>query len=131
MNKEEAIERCNKLIKVENVNWIGISNQKAIETVLNLMQEQKKEIEYKQDDINVLEAQRDSIENQFEQAKSELEKKDKIIDLMAYDIATNDSNLCQYIDETIRCKKYAGENKLTCDECIKQYFEKKVEKEDK
>ena len=107
MNKEEAIERCNKLIKVENVNWIGISNQKAIETVLNLMQEQKKEIEYKQDDINVLEAQRDSIENQFEQAKSELEKKDKIIDLMAYDIATNDSNLCQYIDETIRCKKYA------------------------
>ena len=129
MNKEEAIERCNKLIKVENVNWIGISNQKAIETVLNLIQEQKKEIEYKQDDINVLEAQRDSIENQFEQAKSELEKKDKIIDLMAYDIATNDSNLCQYIDETIRCKKYAGENKLTCDECIKQYFEKKVEKE--
>ena len=56
-----------------------------------------------------------------------LEKKNKIIDLMAYNIAANDSNLCQYIDETIRCKKYAGENKLTCDECIKQYFERKAE----
>ena len=49
------------------------------------------------------------------------------IDLMAYDIAINDSDFCQYIDETIRCKNYAGENKLTCDECIKQYFERKVE----
>lgn len=58
-----------------------------------------------------------------------LEKKNKIIDLMAYNIAANDSNLCQYIDETIRCKKYAGENKLTCDECIKQYFERKLENE--
>lgn len=59
--------------------------------------------------------------------KKELEKKDKIIDEMAKSIAVNDSDLCQYIDETIRCKRYAGENKLTCDTCIKQYFEKKVE----
>lgn len=63
----------------------------------------------------------------YRDQQAELEKKDKMIDEMALNIATNDSNLCQYIDETIRCKKYAGENKLTCDECIKQYFERKVE----
>lgn len=67
------------------------------------------------------------LSRQCHKLQEEIEKKDKIIDLMAYDIATNDSDLCQYIDETIRCKKYAGENKLTCDECIKQYFERKVE----
>lgn len=67
------------------------------------------------------------VEKENQKLKAEMEKKDKIIDLMAYDIATNDSDLCQYIDETIRCKKYAGENKLTCDECIKQYYERKVE----
>lgn len=31
---EKAIERCNELIKVEHANWIGISNQLAIDTVL-------------------------------------------------------------------------------------------------
>lgn len=59
-----------------------------------------------------------------------LEKKDKIIEEMAKNIASSDSDLCQYIDETTRCKKYAGENRLTCDECIKQYFEKKVDGND-
>ena len=117
---------------------------KAIETVLNLIQTQQAEIEHqkekrenqkkelailneKQKEFNKLRNTVNSYKGQFERQQAEIEKKDKIIDLMAYDIATNDSDLCQYIDETIRCKKYAGENKLTCDECIKQYFERKVE----
>lgn len=54
-------------------------------------------------------------------------KKDKIIDLMANHIATSDSDLCQYLDITTKCKYYAGENKKTCDNCIKQYFERKIE----
>lgn len=45
MTDKEAIERCNELIKVEHANWIGISNQKAIETVLNLIQTQDKIID--------------------------------------------------------------------------------------
>ena len=45
MTDKEAIERCNQLIKVEHANWIGISNQKAIETVLNLIQTQDKVID--------------------------------------------------------------------------------------
>lgn len=47
---------------------VGI--QEAIETVLS-------ELENKQDDINILQAQRDSMEYQFKQAKAELGKKDK------------------------------------------------------
>lgn len=46
MNEEEkAIERCKELIKPEHSNWIGITNQKAIETVLNLIDKQNKVID--------------------------------------------------------------------------------------
>lgn len=41
----EAIERCNELIKDDHKEWMGLSNQHAIETVLNLLEKQKKEIE--------------------------------------------------------------------------------------
>lgn len=51
---------------------LSIEEKEAIETVIN-------ELEYKQDDINVLQAQRDSVENQLKQAKAELEKKDNLI----------------------------------------------------
>ena len=60
-----------------------------------------------------------------------LEQKDKIIDLMANSIATNDSNLCQYLDITTKCKYYAGENGKICDECIKQYFERQAKNDTK
>lgn len=55
-----------------------------------------------------------------------LEQKDKIIDLMANHIATSDSELCEYLDITDKCKYYAGDNGKTCDSCIKQYFENKA-----
>lgn len=109
------------------------------ETALNVIQTQQAEIDSLKDfkeiaeskvtDLNPIGLARTNqlLSRQCHKLHEENEKKDKIIDLMAYDIATNDSDLCQYIDETIRCKKYAGENKLTCDECIKQYFERKVE----
>lgn len=62
--------------------------------------------------------------------QAEIEKKDKIIDLMANHIATSDSDLCQYLDITTKCKYYAGENKKTCDNCIKEYFKKKCEEKE-
>lgn len=31
---EEDIKRCEELIKEKHANWIGISNQKAIENVI-------------------------------------------------------------------------------------------------
>lgn len=62
----------------------------------------------------------------IETVLSMLEEKDKIIDLMANHIATSDSNLCEYLDITTKCKYYAGENGKLCDDCIKQYFENKA-----
>lgn len=119
MNIEKATERCKALTNLEQGCWIGISNQKAIETVLS-------ELENKQDDINILQAQRDSMEYQFKQAKAELEKKDKIIDLMAKWI----SNICFYKDdygnscEIIQDSCYKDSD---CKQCIEQYFENKAE----
>ena len=62
----------------------------------------------------------------IETVLSMLEEKDKQIDLMANHIATSDSDLCEYLDITTKCKYYAGDNGKTCDNCIKQYFENKV-----
>lgn len=66
-------------------------------------------------------------EDEYRRILAELEKKDKIINEMSNHIATTDSNLCEYLDMTTKCKYYAGENKKTCDNCIKEYFKKKVE----
>lgn len=122
MNIEKAKERFNKLIKVEHANWIGISNQEAIKTVLS-------ELEYKQDDINVLQAQRDSVENQLKQAKAELEKKDKIIDKALKTI--NDLKDGRY-REGSKMYYYSSccNGRLTVIQKIlenKEYFTKKVE----
>lgn len=64
--------------------------------------------------------------SELETVLSMLEEKDKIIDLMANHIATSDSDLCEYLDITTKCKYYAGDNGKTCDNCIKQYFENKA-----
>lgn len=52
--QERAIERCNKLIETKHSNWIGISNQKAIETVLNMLKEKDKEIDLMAEEIYLL-----------------------------------------------------------------------------
>lgn len=62
----------------------------------------------------------------IEAVLSMLKEKDKQIDLMANHIATSDSDLCEYLDITTKCKYYAGDNGKTCDNCIKQYFEEKA-----
>ena len=64
--------------------------------------------------------------SELETVLSMLEEQDKIIDLMANHIATSDSDLCEYLDITTKCKYYAGDNGKTCDNCIKQYFENKA-----
>lgn len=46
MTEEKAIDRCNELIKSKHANWIGLSNQNAIETALNMLKEKDKEIEH-------------------------------------------------------------------------------------
>ena len=41
MDIEKATERCNQLIKPEHANWIGISNQIAISTVLSELEKKE------------------------------------------------------------------------------------------
>lgn len=139
MTKEQkAIFSMNKWIEIAeqgDLDKFAIIEEdiEYFKVILNLIQEQKKDIEYKQDDINVLEAQRDSIENQFEHAKSELEKKDKIIDEMAmslYDYANLEVviNCPAEYDENFdlsKCRMNLADR--NCISCIKQYFERKAE----
>lgn len=107
--QEKAIERCKELIKQEHANWIGISNQIAIEEVLNMLKEKDKEIE----SIRY-------IKNNFDYVvQKEIEKKDKIIDLMAEYI-----NEIDVSEEICEGKTMCDEN---CKECIKKYFKSKAE----
>lgn len=127
MNIEKATERCNQLIKQEHANWIGISNQVAIIRVLNelekkdsLINEQLKENVRLQNELNE--------ENKRCMILANNDKfKEQVIDEMAkyinnFDI---DEDICKKVDEP--CKNYAGENGKLCNECIIDYFTKKVE----
>lgn len=69
---EEAIKRCNELIKVEHANWIGISNQMAIETVLNHIEELKKYEEYyeEQNEVNAKFINKQVILDKIEELKT-------------------------------------------------------------
>lgn len=80
---------------------------RAIETVLE-------ELENKQDDINILQAQRDSMEYQFKQALLTLEHKDQIINLMALAILNYDDQL------VINKYKDINEVKETFEEILKE-----------
>lgn len=63
------------------------------------------------------------------QLKAELEKKKKIIDLMAESIANNNDieyEVCDDVHETQgECDGFAREAYKSCKQCIKQYFERK------
>lgn len=107
MTKEQAIERLKKMIQINN----GVIKEARKNGDIFAMQ---------------LTADLDTDSIAIEKVLCMLEEKDKIIDLMANHIATSDSDLCEYLDITTKCKYYAGDNGKTCDNCIKQYFENKV-----
>ena len=92
--------------------------------------ERLKKLDYLLDDVYstglVEDEERNKYQDAIEIVLSMLEEKDKQIDLMANHIATSDSDLCEYLDITTKCKYYAGDNGKTCDNCIKQYFENKA-----
>ena len=105
--QEESIEYLKKHIKYfeEQIKFIEATDCNYYDEELELYQ---------------------NIVKQFNTVLSMLEEKDKQIDLMANHIATSDSDLCEYLDITTKCKYYAGDNGKTCDNCIKQYFENKA-----
>lgn len=124
MTKEQAIEKLNKIITTKFNNDYSIDNvdKEAIEIILSMLEEKDREIgKFKKHNDKLLKNN-----EEFSRLNTQLKNKDKIIDLMVNHIATSDSNICEYLDMTTKCKYYAGDNKKTCDNCIKQYFENKA-----
>lgn len=180
--QEEAIDRLRKITNRQILygNKYGITIegfrevQEDIETVLNMLKEKDKKIEYykKQKDydmqfrhelleqircLNLDNAEKDAeiekykklladnlakglnnslqakqkantdLEDLNEGWKIELKKKDKVIDLMAKYIADIDNEDICFEIENKHCDKNMDYGE--CEDCIKQYFERKVEKE--
>lgn len=138
MTKEqEAIENLENLSEYGLCYTINEKIQEDIETVLNMLKEKEAEIEkYKKlladnlarnlnDSIKAKEKADTDLDDLNKGWQLELEKKDKMIDLMAEYISDLD------IDEDI-CKKQSDNNcddinrEVECKECIKQYFERKA-----
>lgn len=118
MTKEQIQQVLDELqgVRPEMLNG---ESKKLFEAIMKIADERDKiEQEYDRD-THIL-------QNQLDLANAKNIEKDKIIDLMANHIATSDSDLCEYLDITTKCKYYAGDNGKTCDNCIKQYFENKA-----
>ena len=155
MTKEQAIERLNKMIQINN----GVIKEArkngdifamqltadldtdsiAIETALSMLEEKDKEIDkLKKHNDDLLRKLRNRVKQvkklekyslykeEFSRLNKQLQNKAQIIDLMSETINNND------IDEDIcRCmgqKENCNEfeDKEKCKECIKQYFENKA-----
>lgn len=145
--QEEAISRLRKITNRQILygNKFGITIegfkelQEDLETVLNMLKEKDAEIEkYKKllaDNLakglnNSLQAKQKAntdLEDLNEGWKIELKKKDKVIDLMAKYIADIDNEDICFEIENKHCDKNMDYGE--CEDCIKQYFERKVEDE--
>lgn len=114
MTKEQAIKRLKKMIKINNgVIKEARKNGYIFATQLTA-------------DLNTDSIAIETVLSMIEEKDKTISSKDKIIDLMANHIVTSDSDLCEYLDITTKCKYYAGENGKLCDDCIKQYFKNKA-----
>ncbi len=91
MTKEQAIERCHQLLETKHSNWLGLSNQQAIAILIDILKEKD----------------------------TEIEKKDKQIDLMAEEIEKRDIEFTEYCEFKIVCDR-------NCKHCIEQYFKNKA-----
>lgn len=147
--QEETIDRLRKITNRQILygNKYGIvieefkKLQEDLETVLNMLKEKDAEIEkYKKllaDNLakglnNSLQAKQKAntdLEDLNEGWKIELKKKDKVIDLMAKYIADIDNEDICFEIENKHCDKNMDYGE--CEDCIKQYFERKVEDERK
>lgn len=136
MNEEEAIEMHKELKKYKEIigniepnfntnleNWTITINLDYYNCLEEYIRRILDELEQKDKEINKTE--QDRHKKTEKSLKGQLEKKEKMIDEMATYIATLD------IEEDI-CEKTKNEhcdkmNFGECEDCIKQYFERKVE----
>ena len=116
--QEEAIEM---LKDIENNTWstkyIMSSDSKKAETVLSMLKENSAEIEQKNTELA--------------EKNAEIEKKDKIIDLMAEYINYLSDELVQATGknelEFCNVNKCCKDSNYSCEQCIKEYIERKSE----
>lgn len=105
MTKEQTIKRCKELIKPEHASWIGISNQKAIRELLNMLKEKDKRIkELEEEKKNRADFQKKYIEvtNLYLNSISKQKIKDKIEELKKeYKIALEENSTKAFI---LKCK---------------------------
>lgn len=124
MNEEEAIERLKYIDRQYDCNnYYSRYDLDCIETVLNLLENKDKEIQF-QKEINKSEQNR---HKQTEKSlKGQLKKKEKMIDLMAEEISNGILNTCPLADYDVDLD---CENKCKDDykACWKKYFERKIE----
>lgn len=122
MINERAIERLKERIIDNQDKTVQIfleQDIEAIETVLNLLQTQQAEIEKKDKESHF-------IQSELDIANAKIIELNKIIDEMANSFAEEGfySEHCQTLIDNDICPD-------DCNKCVKQYFEKKVESEEK
>ena len=71
----------------------------------------------------------ETVLNLLENQKAEIEKKDKIIDLMLEEMVNNHCSIRDIVEEEICDDRCIENNNWTCFKHIEQYFEKKAEEE--
>lgn len=119
--QEEEIERCKELIKETHAGWIGISNQKAIKTILSMLEEKDKEIDNLTQQIPNI-TRNKTYSGSFEGLlliEEELKKRDNIITQLINELY----NLAILINE-----EYVIDEYLLNKETIKEHFLKRKER---
>ena len=126
MDDKEAKETLKTMKENIDKKYLKTRNSVAIETLLNLLENQKAEIEAKDKSLKLHTKLEYQYKNDYLNAIEELKKKDKIIDEMAEKLkqlreaSLEDCFIPRSYRDIDDCLK------TTCEECIKQYFENKV-----
>lgn len=116
---EETIKYL-KAMRVIDFDKLGfVYAKETIDEVLNLIKQQQSELERK--------------EYLYNKALSDVVEEEKIIDEMAQSIANNNDieyEVCEDVREEFdECDCYARKTHQSCEDCIKNYFKKKVSEE--
>ena len=128
MTKEEVIKTIKDFISNPHIKY---KFKEAIETVLNIIKNDEERIEYLQRSCERKEQSLIEERQENTELVEEIEKKDKMIDLMTESIelqqyANIDTTNLDSICSEFKCSKKCN---LVKEECIKQYFAGLAEKE--
>ena len=133
-NKLKEPRRSVKVDNIPNAPYMiepRIYNDIDIETVLSMLKEKDKEIEFQKDIRNTEKNRHKKTEKSLKgiinkqntelaEKNAEIERLNRQIDLMAEEINETDRGYTDYCEMKIECDR-------NCKDCIKKYFERKSE----